>query len=187
MRRLALLLPLLLASAAAQVPAAPTADIRTVAAAGLESGTRYTNWFFGLTVDTSNAKVTLNPLVNDERQRARLVQVFSTATDPASKFTFAVLADAESHYPQIKTSADYVRSVRLQLEKQGLTTVEQEFPITISGVRFTACVLQVSDGAGRKHFRALFTTFRNGYILSFDAEAATRVDVLVRRLVTFGK
>jgi hypothetical protein len=42
---------------------------------------------------------------------------------------------------------------------------------------------------GRRHCRGLYTTFRDGFILSFDAEAATedRLNALVKSSVNLGK
>lgn len=63
------------------------------------------------------------------------------------------------------------RSVRHQLEKEGLPTVHEEFPISIGGVQFTGAILQEHLPSGQTYYRGMFSIFRNGYILSFDAEA----------------
>ena len=104
-------------------------------------------------------------------------------------YSFAVLADFQSRYPQLQSPAQYVRSVRHQLEKEGLPTVRGEFPVAIGGVQFTGAIVQEHVPAGRKYCRGIYATFPNGFILSFDAEAATeeKLNELVTRIVTFRK
>ena len=82
-----------------------------------------------------------------------------------------------------------MRSVRHQLEKEGPPTVREEFPITIDGVEFTGAILEEHVPAGRKYYRGLYSTLRNGYILTFDAEASSEVKLneLVTRVVRFTK
>jgi hypothetical protein len=73
------------------------------------------------------------------------------------------------------------------LEIEGLPAVREEFPLTIGGVEFTGAILEEHVPAGRKYYRGMYSTFRNGYILSFDAEAASenKLNELVTRLVKF--
>jgi len=164
-------------------------DISGVTATGVVSGNRYTNSFFKLTVDAHNATLQSNPVVSATGQRARLVQVQAEPTNWEDTYTFAVLADSLSGYPQLQSSAQYVRSVRHQLEKEGLPTVREEFPVAIAGVQFTGAIVQEHVPAGRKYYRGIYATFRKGYVLSFDAEAATenKLNELVTRMVTFTK
>lgn len=138
-----------------------------------------------MTLYAPNATLELNPRVNRGEQRARLVQVLSKQGKWEDTYTFAVLADSLAKYPQLQSPAHYVRSVRHQLERQGLPTVREEFPITIAGVQFTDAVLQEQVASGQKYYRGMYTTFRDGYILSFDAEAASenKLNDLVRRLI----
>jgi hypothetical protein len=163
------------------------ADISTVAASGAVSGNRYTNSFFTLSVDAPNATLQLNPLINTAAERARLVQVMAQPAKWEDTYTFAVLADSRTKYPQLQSLAQYVRSVRHQLEKEGLPTVHEEFPISIGGVQFTGAILQEHLPSGQTYYRGMFSTFRNGYILSFDVEAASedKLKELVTRIVKF--
>jgi len=164
-----------------------SADISTVAAAGAVAGNRYTNSYFKLTVDAPNATLALNPLVNTAGERARLLNVQSKQTEWDDTYTFAVLSDMLTKYPQLQSPAHYVQSVRHQLEKQGLPTVREEFPVKFAGVEFTGAVLQVQEPSGRMHYRGMYSTFRNGYILSFDVEAASeaKLSSVAARLVNF--
>jgi hypothetical protein len=164
-------------------------DISAVAATGAVSGEHYTNSFFRLTIDARNATLHSSPLVNAAGQRARLVQVLSNPAKWEDTYTFAVLADALGQHPKLQSSGQYVSSVRHQLEKEGLPTVREEFPITIDGVVFTGAILEEHVPGGRKYYRGLYSTFRNGYILSFDAEASSEVKLneLVTRVVRFTK
>jgi hypothetical protein len=162
-------------------------DISVVAASGAVSGNRYTNSFFKLSVSSSNATFQLNPLVNTADHRARLVQLLAKPTNWEDTYTFAVLADCLTEYPQLESLTQYVRSVRHQLEKEGLSTVREEFPISIGGTQFAGAILEEHVPAGRKYYRGMYSTFRNGYILSFDVEAASedKLNELVARAVKF--
>ena len=163
------------------------ADISTVIAAGTVDGSRYTNPYFKLTIDAPNATLALNPLVSPVGARARLLQVQSKQAEWNDRYTFAVLADTLTEYPQLQSPAQYVRSVRHQLEKGGMPTLREEFQITIAGVGFTGAVLQEQVPSGQKYYRGLYTTFRSGYILSFDVEAPSedKLNQVVSRLVRF--
>ncbi len=163
-------------------------DISAVAAAGHVSDDKYSNPLLKITVEGPNGTLHANPLVNKDAGRARLVQILSKQTTWEDTYTFAVLADSLARYPQLQSPAQYVRSVRHQLEKEGLATLREEFPISISGVQFTGAIMQ-QEVDGRKHCRGLYTTLRDGFILSFDAEAATedKLNALVKRLVNLGK
>ena len=162
-------------------------SISTVIAAGTVDGSRYTNPYFKLTIDAPNATLALNPLVSPVGARARLLQVQSKQAEWNDRYTFAVLADTLTEYPQLQSPAQYVRSVRHQLEKGGMPTVREEFQITIAGVGFTGAVLQEQVPSGQKYYRGLYTTFRSGYILSFDVEAPSedKLNQVVSRLVRF--
>jgi len=174
--------------AAVGEPAAPPQpDISVVVAAGKVSGDKYKNLFFRLTIDAPHAKLEIAPLVNASEKRARLVQILADSAKFDERYTFGVLADTLSMYPQLQSAAHYVRSVRHQLEKEGLTTVHEESPVLVSGVPFTGATMQEQTPEGRKYFRGLYTTFLYGYILSFDVEASSerRLNDLVTTLVHF--
>jgi hypothetical protein len=64
--------------------------------------------------------------------------------------------------------AAYVRSVRQQLEKEGLPTEREEFPTKISGIEFVGAVLRVPETPNSGYCRGIYTTFRSGYSLSFE-------------------
>jgi hypothetical protein len=164
-------------------------DISGIAAAGKISGDTYSNSLLRITVDAPNGTLQLNPFVNKEAGRARLVQILSKEVAGDESYTFAVVADTLSRYPQLHSSSDYVRSVRHQLEREGFVTLREEFPINIDGVQFTGAVLRAQTSNGREHCRGLYTTFRDGYIVSVDAEAANEQSLtqLVTRLVKFPK
>jgi len=164
-------------------------DISTVASAGAIADAKYTNSFFKLTVAAPDATLELNPLVNKEGGRARLVQVLAKQTTFDDTYTLAVLADTLAKYPQLQSPTQYVRSVRHQLEKEGLLTVREEFPIIISAVEFTGAVLEEHAPEGRKYYRGMYSAFRDGFILSFDVEAASpeKVNELVVRVVSLAK
>lgn len=106
-------------------------DVTTVAAAGSVTKFGYTNSYFKLSILAPSATVNLNPLVNASGSRARLVQVLSDGKNWNETYTFAVLADALANYhPPLESTAIYVRSIRHNLEREGLSTVKEEFPVT---------------------------------------------------------
>jgi hypothetical protein len=167
------------------------ANISTVVASGKVSDNRYENSFFKLAVDAPNATVEMNPVVNTTGQYARLVQVLSKKATWESTYSFSVTAEPLTNlakYPNTQPGL-YVRSIRHQLEREGLLTVREEFPISIGGEQFTGAILQVQEGNGRKHYRGIYTAFRRGYILSLDAEASSEVKLneMVTRMVKFVK
>jgi len=162
------------------------ANISAVAAAGAVSSNQYTNSYFKMSVDAPNATLQLNPVLDVKGQYARLLQVDSAHLSWEETYAFAVTADSLTINPQVKSAAQYVRSIRHKLEKDGLPTVRQEFPITIAGAQFTGAVLE-QQAQGQKYYRGIFSSFRNGYVLTFDVEAATpeRLNKLVTGAVKF--
>ena len=69
----------------------------------------------------------------------------------------------------------------------GLQTVREEFPINIAGQDFVGVVLQEQVPNGKNYYRGFYTTFRKGYILTFDVEAPSpeKLSELVTTLVKF--
>ena len=139
-----------------------------------------------MSVDTPNATLELNPVVNTRGQYARLLQARSKPTKWEETYTLSVSADSLTINPQVQSPVQYVRSIRHQLEREGLPTVREEFPIAIAGVRFTGAVLQ-QQAQGRKYYRGIYATFSNSYVLTFDVEAASpeQLNKLVTGLVKF--
>ena len=142
--------------------------------------------FFGSGVAAPNAALEPNPLVNNAGGRARLLQALAKQTTFENTYTFAVLADTLAKHPRLQSPSHYVRSVRHELEREGLSTVREEFRITISGVEFAGAILEEHALDGRKYYRGIYSAFRDGFILSFDVEAASpeKVNDLVVRVVS---
>lgn len=188
--KVTMLVALLLAVGTTAVYAAEGAkgtDITVVAASGKIAENQYNNDFFDLVVHAPDATLQLNPVINKNAQRARLVQILAKSRNWEEVYTFAVLADAINNYPGMATPDRYVRSVRHKLEQEGMPTVQEESAIVISGIAFSGAIVQEHVSSGRKYYRGLFAAFRNGYILSFDLEAASpeKVKETVTRLVQF--
>jgi hypothetical protein len=164
----------------------PAKDISTVYAEGKVSGNEYKNDYFGLSLSAGGGKFTEGGFVSSEGKRARLVDVQANAGNWEDKFEIAVLADSSAANPLIHSPEQYVRSVRHQFEKQGMETEKAESRIEVSGLTFARGVLKVND-SGRVHFRAIYTTFLKGYILSLDVSAATpeKIEQLVAKAVQF--
>lgn len=161
--------------------------ISEVSAAGTLKDDKYTNAFLEFSVKASNSTQTLNPSVQTSAQRARLVQIEAKPTTWENTYTFAVIADLLAVNPLTKKPSDYIQALRRSLEHQGFPTVREEFPIKISGLDFTGAVFQEQVPNGRKYYRGIYTTFRKGYILTFDVEAPSeeKLNELVTTAVKF--
>lgn len=164
----------------------PIQDISAVFGEGKVSGNQYTNGYFGLTLTPANAQFTQGGFVSSEGKRARLVDAQSNAKNWEEKFSIAILADALSANPLVHSPTQYVRSVRHQLEREGMATIQDETPIEISGLKFVQATMKVTE-QGRTHYQAVYTTFLNGYILSLQVEAPTpeRLNQIVLSMVKF--
>jgi hypothetical protein len=105
---------------------------------------------------------------------------------PDSSYPFAILVGSVANHPQIKSPAQYFRSVRHALEKEGLKTRGDGFPIEISGMPFTGAIMEV-PGERVSCFRGVYSTFANEYIVSFDLTARKEevIEKLVASLIKF--
>ena len=181
------ILLVLLVSVVCMAQATKFVGISDVAAAGAVDKDTYVNSFLKLSVYAPNAALKLNPVITQTAQRARLLEVLAEHRSWNDTYTFAVIADLLAVNPLTKSPGDYVRTVRQSLERQGSPTVQPEFPVTIGGVQFTGAVLQEQVPSGQKYYHGIYTTFRKGYILSFDVEAPSqdKLSELVNQLVKF--
>jgi hypothetical protein len=164
----------------------PTKDISAVYAEGKVSGNEYKNDYFGLTLSAGSGQFTAGGFVSSEGKRARLVDVQANPGNWQDKFEIAVLADSLAANPLVHSPEQYARTVRHQFEKQGMETEKAESPTEVSQLTFVRGVLKVNDG-GHVHYRAIYTTFLKGYILSLDVSAATpeKIEQLVAKAVQF--
>jgi len=164
----------------------PTKDISAVYAEGKINGTEYKNEYFALTLTATPGQFTQGGFVSSEGKRARLVDVENNSSKFQDKFVIAVLADSLAANPLVHSPEQYARSVRHQLEKQGMETEKAESPIEVSGLPFVQAIVKANEG-GSSHYRAIYTTFLKGYILSLDVSAATpeKIARVVTRAVKF--
>ena len=167
---------------------APIPDISSVFAAGKIAGKQYTNDYFGLTLTTTNAEFTKGGFISSQGKRARLIDAEANAKKWEGKYSIAILADALSANPLIRSPEQYLRSVRHQLEKEGLVTVQEESPVTISGLPFMHSIMK-SAGQGQPHYQGMYTAFLKGYIVSLQVEAPSleRLQEIVLKMVNFKK
>ncbi|HYG97582.1 MAG TPA: hypothetical protein VD837_00515 [Terriglobales bacterium] len=147
-----------------------TKDIKAIFAEGKIADNQYRNDYFGFTLAPLNGHFTQGGFVSSEGKRARLIDAQSNATACCDRYDIAVLADPLSANPSIKSPEQYVRSVRHQLEREGSETVQPESPVEISGTRFVYATMKVGRDSAA-HYRGIYTTFLNGYILSIDVSA----------------
>jgi hypothetical protein len=163
-----------------------TKDISSLIAAGKITGNQYQNDYLGLTFTAEGGHVKPSSVTNLAAGRARIVEAISDSDAPDSSYSFEILVDGVANYPQIKSPAQYLRSVRHSLEKEGLRTLREEFSVEISGIPFTGAIMEV-PGEQIPYFRGMYTAFVNGYIVSFDLTARKEpvIEKLVASLVKF--
>jgi hypothetical protein len=180
------LLALLFSAVVTQAQIKPTKDISVVYAEGKTTGTEYKNEYFALTLTAAPGQFTQGGFVSSKGKRARLVDVENNSSNFQDKFEIAVLADSLAANPLVQSPEQYARSVRHQFEKEGMKTERAESPIEVSGLPFVQAILKVNEG-GSSHYRAFYTTFLNGHILSLDVSAATpeKIAQVVTRAVKF--
>jgi len=162
---------LTLSVTAATLGQAAKSDISSVVAAGNVNGDVYKNGYFGVSLTAPSAKFTAPSLVNVEGRRARLVNIVYDSPEGAKNYTIGLLADSLENYPKGMSTTVYVRSVRHQLERDGLITEREEFPITISGMGFIGAVLKVPEKPNFGYRRGIYSIFLNGYVISLEVQA----------------
>jgi hypothetical protein len=180
------LVALLFSPVVTQPQQKPTKDISAVYAEGKISGTEYKNEYFALTLAAAPGQFTKRSFVSSDGKRARLVDVENNSPNFQDKFRIAVLADSLAANPSVHSPEQYARSVRHQFEKEGMEIEKAESRIEVSGLTFVQALLRVNEG-GSSYYRAIYTTFLNGYILSLDVSAATpeKIAQVVSRAVRF--
>jgi TonB family protein len=175
--------------ACAQQPITSNADLARVAQDGFINAGKYENSVLQLTIDMPDAQAAVSSVGGEKL--VRLVQIVS-APSSSDKFSFSVLADTLSSYPDLKSPVPYVRSIAHQFEKQGFSIIHEELSRTIDGVPFSGTVMQRPSSQKRKSEpccnRGVYSAFRFGYILSFAVEASSeqRLDELLSTRVHFG-
>ena len=129
----------------------------------------YENAFFGLTLrlPTPPPESHISGVVNAQAERARVLEVVGTSGE-MGRYTLALTIDRRSNYPTLKSVAQYTRSVRHNLEREGLQTVSAEIPLKLAGLDFVRSVLEDST-TPVAHLRALQCTELKGYLLCIDA------------------
>lgn len=152
----------------AQIPAM---DISAVVAAGSVKDDVYSNTYLGLTITVPKGQFTAPALVNVEGHRARLLNAVYDSSECAKNYTFGLMADSLENYPKNMPLTTYVRSVRQQLEKDGLRTHREEFPLTMAGVQFVGTVLVAFDKENGTYFRGIYATFLDGYVVSLEVQS----------------
>ena len=145
-------------------------DISSVVAAGKVNDDVYNNAFLGIMLRALSAKFTAPSLVNVEGRRARLVNIVYDSTDGAKNYTIGLLADSLENYPKGMSTTTYIRSVRHQLERDGLITEREEFPTQISDTAFIGAVLKVPEKPNFGYRRGIYATFLNGYVVSLEVQ-----------------
>jgi hypothetical protein len=146
-------------------------DISAIVTSGILKNDVYSNSYLGITITAPESKFTVPSLVNEPGHRARLLNAVYDSPDGAKNYTIGLMVDSLDNYPKTMPTATYVRSVRHQLEKDGLLTEREEFPVNISGVAFTGAILKVPEKPNFGYRRGIYSTFLNGYVLSLEIQA----------------
>lgn len=151
----------------------PKSDISTVVAAGKVNGDTYTNTYFGLSLTAPKAHFTAPSYVNTASRVASLVQVVYDSPQGAMNYTLTIRANSRENYPKEMTITEYVGRVRREMEKEGLVIQRQEVPVVISSVTFTGVVVKVLERPNFGYYRGIYSSFMNGYAVSFDVQSRT--------------
>jgi len=101
----------------------------------------------------------------------RLVNIVYDSPEGAKNYTIGLLADSLENYPKGMTTTVYVRSVRHQLERDGLLTEREEFPVRISGMGFIGAVLKMPEKPNFGYHRGIYAICLNGYVFSLEVQA----------------
>jgi len=161
-------------------------DIATIYAEGKVTGNEYVNLYFGVTLSSEGGAFTQGDFVSPAGTRARLIDLERNAARWDDRFEIAILADSRAANPLIRNPQQYVRAMRHQFERQGMITVRAESAVELSGVPFVRAILKMNESAAA-HYRAIYSTFLKGYIVSLDVSAATpeKLDRVVASAVRF--
>ena len=154
---------------------ATAADIKTVVAQGRVLGTDYTNDYFHVIVHVPgpNTFQEVNTIVTENR--AQLLNAANTTGSMEQRHSFAIVVHS-AQIPGLQSTAQFVRSVRHSLEREGLETVTSEVPVSIDGHVFIQSTLR-KDVPGEKFYKGISCAMLNGYIFGFWVEAASEAEL----------
>ena len=147
-------------------------DIKAVAAAGQLNGNKYTNSYFGVTVlvPEPNTFLKINTLLAENR--AILLEASNSKGLVEQRHNFAIVAHSVDT-PNSTSAEEFVRKVRLALEREGLQTTRAEIPVKIGSRVFIESDLK--RDAGDEHYcKAVAVTIIKGYAFGFWVEAANQ-------------
>jgi hypothetical protein len=141
-------------------------DIKTIAAAGHVNGKEYENSYFGVSVllPQPNEDLTLNSLVADNR--AILLRALNAKGNTDQWHTFMIAAHSAEGFT---STVQFVRSIRHQLESEGLQTVRAEIPVTIGGREFIQSDLKM-ESKKENYWKAVLFTQIKGCMFGFWME-----------------
>ena len=147
-------------------------DIKTIAAAGHVNGKEYQNSYFGVSVQLPepNEHLILNGLVAENR--AILLEAVNEKGDVQQWHNFVIVAHS-ADIPGLSSTAQFVRSLRHQLEGEGLQTMRAEIPVTIGGHEFIESDLKM-DSKDKYYWKAVMLTQIKGYMFGFWMEAVNK-------------
>jgi len=159
----------------ASVPPAQTADIKTVVAQGRVVGTDYKNDYFHVVVHIPqpNTYQDINTIVTENR--AQLLNAANTTGPMEQRHSFAIVIHSVN-IPGLQSTAQFVRSVRHNLEREGLETISSEVPVSIDAHTFIQSTLKKSV-PGERFFKGISCTLLKGYIFGFWVEAANEAEL----------
>ena len=147
-----------------------TADMKTIAAAGHVNSKEYENSYFGVSVQLPqpNDELKLNTLVSDNR--AILLLALSESHQ------FAIVTHSNAGIQEPVSTAVFVRSVRHQLESEGLKTVKMEVPVLIGGHEFIQSDLKM-ESKDQRYWKAVMFTQIKGNMFGFWMETKSQADL----------
>ena len=160
-------------------------DISLIYAEGKITGDQYTNEYFGLVLKPVGAQFTKGGFISPQGKKARLIAAEANAEKWEDKYSIAVLADALSVHPSVRSPEQYLRGVQSHFQGLGSVLVQDSTPVEVSGIRFVRMILKA--GGERPHYQGMYTAFLKGYILTLQIEAPSpeRLTQIVQSTVHF--
>jgi hypothetical protein len=137
---------------------------------GRMEGSQYVNDFFHVVVEVPQPtdSLRLNTIVHADS--VQLVMAVKSEGPIDERFMFSVIAKSMER-PDSFTTEQFVRSVRHNLEREGMQTLVSEKGVVISGQTFILSKLKFESNEVH-YYKAVLATIRNGAVLGFWIEAA---------------
>jgi hypothetical protein len=149
-------------------------DFSSMVAAGKLNGDIYQNSYLGITLSAPKAHWDVRGPISVGKRQARLIDaVYDSGVPergPKENYTLSLLVESQENFPKGTTTEQYGRYVRHHMEADNVKIYREEFPLTIQGVSFVGTVFRFFERANFGYYRALYSTFLNGYFVTIEVQ-----------------